>query len=122
MALAKEMMGGGFSALAARAINGQINATVSAAGTTQATGTALNAGHNIVTTVAASSGVRLPACEIGDEVFVYNGQVTNALTVYPDTGATINQLAANIGMLLSPYTGVMFKRATSTVWTAFLSA
>lgn len=122
MAMAKEMMGGGCSPGMARAINGGVNAAVAAAGSTQGTATAINAGHNVVTTVAASSGVILPACETGDEIFLWNGTSTNALTVYPDTGATINQLPANIGVLLSPYTGAIFKRASSTAWWSNLSA
>lgn len=122
MPLAKNMMGGGIPSGMAKAINGSFNTSVSAAGTTQGTATELKASVNSVTTVAASSGVVLPSCEIGDDVWVYNGQVTNALTVYPDSSSTINQLAANTGILLAPYTGALFKRVTSTAWLAILSA
>lgn len=122
MALATEMMGGGASAGLAKAINGTVAPTVSAAGTTIADATQLKAGHNIVTTVAASSGVLLPNGEIADEVFVYNGTATNDLAVYPATSSqTINQLSAGIAVLLPPYTGAFFRRATSTAWTGFLS-
>lgn len=123
MALASEMMTGGISAGAARAINGLVNSAVSAAGTTITDATSLKASHNIVTTVAASSGVVLQNTEIGDEVLVYNATGTNALTVYPPTSsATINQLSAGIGMLLSPYTAVRFKKTTATTWHGWLSA
>lgn len=123
MALASEMMGGGLSAGTAKAINGQVASGVSAAGTTIADATALKAGHNVVTTVGAGSGVILPNSEIADELFVYNSTGTNALTIYPPTSSsTINQLTAGTGVLLSPYTGVLFKKATSTSWTAWLSA
>lgn len=123
MAMIKEMMGGGVSSGMARAINGGVASSVSAAGTTLATATALNAGHNVITTCAASAGVSLPSCEIGDEIFVYNGTSTNQLSVYPDaSGNTINQLAAGFQAFLSPYTGALFKRATSTAWTGILSA
>ena len=123
MATALEMMGGGISAGAARAINGQVASAVAAAGTTLAGGTALVASHNIVTTVAASSGVTLPNTEIGDEILVYNATGTNQLTVYPPTSsASINQLTAGTGMLLSPYTAVRLKKTTSTTWHAWLSA
>lgn len=121
MGIAARMMRGGVSAGMAKSINGDINSSVSAAGTTQGTATALMASINSVTTVAASSGVILPSCDIGDDVWVYNGTVTNALTVYPDSGSTINQVAANTGISLPPYTGALFKRITSTAWLALMS-
>ena len=123
MATASEMMTGGISAGGARAINGFVNSAVSAAGTTISDATALKASHNIVTTVAASSGVLLPNSEVGDEYLVYNATGTNALSVYPPTSsATINQLSAGVAMLLSPYTACNFKKTTSTTWHAWLSA
>ena len=123
MALASELVNGGFSPGQARAIGGQINSGVSAAGTVITDATDLTAGHNIVTTVAASSGVQLPSANIGDEVFVYNGTATNSLKVYPDSSSnTINQIAAGSAMLLAPYTGCTYKKATTTVWSASLSA
>lgn len=123
MALAREMMGGGLSAGQAKAINGGQNLTVSAAGSTIADATALKAGHNVITTCASGAGVTLPSGEIGDEVFVWNGTGTNALAVYPDvSGNTINQLAAGVATLLSPNTGCIYKKASSTAWWANLSA
>ena len=123
MALASEMMQGGVSAGAARAINGFVNSAVSAAGSSISDATALVASHNIVTSVAASTGVLLQNTEIGDEVLVYNATGTNALTIYPPTSsATINQLSAGVGMLLSPYTAVRLKKTTATTWHGWLSA
>lgn len=121
MAAAREMMQGGLSAGQARAINGFQNLTVSAAGSTLATATALVASHNVVTTVSASQGVVLPNTEIGDEYFIYNA-TTTPLTIYPPTSSgTINQLTAGTGMLLSPYTAVKLKKASATAWTGQLS-
>ena len=123
MALATEMMAGGCSAGQAKAINGQFASAVSAAGTTLGTATALTASNNIVTTVAANSGVALQNTELGDEIIVYNGTGTNSLTVYPPTSSgTINQLTAGTGMLLPPYTACKFKKFTSVIWLAWLSA
>lgn len=122
MPLAKRMMGGGVSAFQARAINGDVNPTVSAAGTTQGTATELKTSLCIVTTVGASSGVILNSCEVADDQWVYNATASNALSVYPDSGSTINQLSANTAVLLAPYTGALFKRVTSTAWIALLSA
>lgn len=123
MALAREIMQGGVSGQSARLLQGVVNTAVAAAGTTISDATALKVSHNNVTTVGASSGVALPAADIMDEVFVYNGTGTNALTVYPNTSSeTINQLSAGAGMKLAPYTGCMFRKASGTVWVGFLSA
>lgn len=122
MALAKQIMGGGVSAGMAKAINGTVAATLSGAGTSLATGTAINAAFNVFTTVAAGTGGTLPSCELGDSVWVFNNTATNALTVYPDSGSTINQLSASVGILLAPYTGCIFARVSTTGWIANLSA
>lgn len=124
MALALEMMRGGISAGGAKAINGAggIQASVSAAGTTISDATPLVSSTNLVGTVAAGSGVGLPNSEIGDEVIVYNNQVTENLLVYPPSSATINQLSASTGMLLPPYTACKFKKLSATVWVAWKSA
>ena len=123
MALAREIMQGGVSGQSARLIQGVVNAAVSSAGTTLATATALTVSHNNVTTVGADEGVALPAADTMDEVFVYNGQRTEVLLVYPNTTSeTINQLSTGTAMRLAPYTGCMFKKASTTAWIAFLSA
>lgn len=127
MALALEIMQGGLSAGAARGINGGVSPTVSAAGSTITDATELKTGHNVVTTITAGHGVKLPSqAEIGDEIYIYNatsGTGGVVLTIYPQTSSqTINQLTAGLGMLLSPSTAVWLKRATSTAWTGNLSA
>ena len=121
MALAKQMMGGGLSAGQAKAINGAIAPAVSAAGTTQGTATTIGAGINLITTVAANSGVILPSCEKADYVEIYNAGA-NTLTVYPDSGSQINGVAANTGISLAINTFCGFRRMTSTRWAAQLSA
>jgi len=121
MPLAKKMMGGGLSSGGAKAINGDIATALTAAGTTQATAKAINSGVAVFGTVAASSGAILPACEISDDVWVYNGGA-NALTLYPDSGANINEQAANAGIQLATATGIKLKRITSTKWIGILSA
>lgn len=122
MALAKQIMGGGLSAGQAKAIAGSTATALSGAGTALATGTAINSAFNVFTTVASGTGGTLPSTEAGDSLWVFNNTGVNALTVYPDSGSTINQLSANIGILLSPYTGVIFSRVSSTGWIANLSA
>lgn len=57
-----------------------------AAGTNLATAYELRAAVNIVGTVAASTGVRLPAAAPGTHIFVRNNGA-NELKVYPNTAA-----------------------------------
>ena len=122
MALAKNVMGAGFSSSQARALNGNsTNSTVTAAGTTQATATAITADVNVVTTATTGQGVILYAGVGGDSQVVYNS-TTADIKVYPPTGVAINQLAANSGFILAPRTACEVQLMTATAAVAFLSA
>ena len=121
MAFAVEIMQGGLSAGTADALNGGANTTLSAAGTTQGTATAIKTSNTIVSTVASGAGVILPAGQQGDWGVIYNGGA-NALTVYPPTGAKINQVATNSGITLGTNTACIFSCFSSTQWIANLSA
>jgi hypothetical protein len=95
-----------------------INGTVSAAGTSsQSAATALTKDVNILTTVAANSGVALPTGTAGMVIFVYNSTATAAL-VYPVNGgsAKINALTANAGFSLAATTGARFVCSSATQW------
>lgn len=121
MALAKQMMGGGLSAEAAKAINGSTATGLTASGTNQATGYAMDAAFNLFSTVAASTGARLPSVEVSDTVEVYNAGA-NTLLIYPDVGSNINSLAANQSVNLATNTAIKFRRVSSTRWIGYLSA
>ena len=122
MATASDIMKGGLSSGMAKAINGQIQSAISAAGTTLATATRLTASINVITTAAASSGVQLQQTEIGDMVEILN-LGANAVTVYPDAAANqINQLSAGTGFALGTNTSCILRKFTSTRWMAYLSA
>ena len=122
MATVVDIMKGGTSAGQARAINGQVNGTVSAAGTAISDATDLLASINVVTTAAASSGVQLQSGEIGDEVEILN-LGANAVTVYPDsTSNRINQLSAGSGFTLPINTAVKLRKYTTARWIGYLSA
>jgi len=122
MAIALDMMKGGVSAGMARAINGQVQSAVTAAGTTITGATDLTASINVVTTAAANSGVQVPNGEIGDEVEILN-LGANAVTVYPPTSSDrINALSAGSGFLLATNTAVKLRKFTSTRWAGYLSA
>lgn len=121
MTQAKNMMPGGVPAGMAKAINGAVAATVSAAGTTQGTATSLKADINYISTAAASSGVILPAAETSDSLIVYNGGA-NAVLVYPPLGAKINAAATNGGVSVATGTRCDFTCVTATQWIGNLSA
>jgi len=72
MAIPSRVMGSGQSAQAAINIVGDLNDTLTATGTTLATGLQLSAASNILTTVASSTGAVLPPAEKGAIVYVKN--------------------------------------------------
>lgn len=121
-ALAKDIVSGGTSAGSAQAMNGRVGSGISAAGTIITDATDLLATVNVVTTVAAASGVQLPSMMIGDQCEVYNNGA-NSLKIYPDQSTVaINQLAAAASVTLAINTGMMFRKTTATQIWAFLSA
>lgn len=90
---------------------------ISAAGSTQGTATALTKTLNEITTVAASQGVVLPSPEAG-ELLVIANQGANALSVYPASGHSINNLSSNTSQSLATDTRRIFFAATSSKWYA----
>lgn len=93
---ASKIVGAGTPPLAASMISGDVQNTVSAAGTTQGTATSVYGDNVIVTTVAAGTGIVLggPGFGPGDDVVVSN-KGANPLLVYPPVGAQFNGLGAN---------------------------
>ena len=122
MALARNIMKGGWSAGNAKAVNGAVATALTADGTTLATALDLTADTNVIGTAAAGSGVQLPAAEIGDSCEIYNGGA-NTVVVYPDAAANqINGIAAGSGFNLATNTSCFCRKITATRWIAFLSA
>ena len=122
MALARNIMRGGWSAGNAKAVNGAIATGLTAAGTTLGTALALTADTNVLGTVSSGTGVSLASCEIGDSQEIYNGGA-NSVTVYPDTASVqINGLTAGAGFLLGTNTMAYARRVSSTRWIVNLSA
>lgn len=122
MALARNIMKGGWSAGNAKAVNGNVATALTAAGTTISDALALQADTNVIGTAAASTGVKLPSAEIGDSCEVYNGGA-NTVKVYPDVAANqVNGLSAGASFNLAASTSVYCRKITATRWIAFLSA
>lgn len=102
----RTLMGGGFSAGQASAVNGFSTLAATATGSTQGTAYVLTTELTEFTTVAASTGAILPgttspiAPSTGDAfVIVNNG--ANSLSVYPPTGGQIGTAAANTALALA---------------------
>jgi hypothetical protein len=89
--------------------------TMSAAGATQGTATAITTAINNVTTVAASTGVLLPTAVAGLRIIVRNGGA-NALNVYPNTSDSINAAAINVAYALPVGGCVEFIAMNATNW------
>lgn len=86
------------------------------AGGGQASATALSYGYNEITVVAtALDSVKLPAALVGAQVTVLNDGA-NIANIYGQTGATINDGAANSPVPIAPGVTLVFTAITSTNW------
>ncbi len=101
----KTLMGGGFSAGQANAVNGYGTLGQTATGSTQGTAFVLMTEFTEFTTVAASTGAILPSPtgalspSAGDSFGVVNNGA-NALSGYPPVGFSIGTAAANTALSL----------------------
>ena len=92
-----------------------VGTAITAAGTTQGTGTALTKQMNIVSTVASgANGVVLPTAVAGMVLTVTN-TTANSLVVYPATNGQINSLGANVGFTMGTTT-IQFIAPSTTQW------
>lgn len=78
-----------------------MNASVSAAGTTQGDATALTKTYNLVQTATANQGVKLPDAASGLRVTVYNSTGAD-IKVYPAASESIDGAALNAPVVLRP--------------------
>lgn len=113
MALGHKVFGAGLSGLAVAALCNDAATGLTATGTNQATAYSMTAADNEFTTVDSGTGAVLYAGSAGDEQTVFNAG-SNPLTVYPDSGAKINNLPTNQGVLIPTNTGCIFKRLSTT--------
>lgn len=123
MALARDIMRGGQSAQGARAINGQVQGSITAAGTTITDATDLVSSVNVISTVsAATAGVQLPTMDTGDWVIVYNAGA-NSVKVYPESSTVgINQVTVGSSINLGVNTSCIFVKVSGTQVIANMSA
>jgi hypothetical protein len=117
-----KLFGSGLTGLAVQALCQDVGTSLTATGTTQATALELVNADNDVTSVSSGAGVKLlSTASAGDMLSVFNSGA-NPLKVYPDLASQINSLPVNIPMALSPSTGCVFKRVSTTKWFGVLSA
>lgn len=90
---------------------------VAAAGTTQGTAAGLASGINVVTssTPGINDGVILPAATAGLTINVMN-VTTEAINVYPGTGAAIDGYGSNVAVNLGSGAKLVFVAVNSAQW------
>lgn len=121
MAIGQRVLGSGLAPLATTNIIGDVASGLTAAGNSQSTAYDLTAAISEFTTVAASSGAQIMATDPGDAVFVYNGGA-NALSVYGQTGESIQNGAANAAFSVAANKGALFIKVSTTRFAAILTA
>lgn len=118
MAIPSRILASGNSPLATISIAGDGATALTATGTTQATALQLSAVMNALGTTAASTGVKLPPCEAGAVVYIYNGGA-NTLQVYSNetTGVTMNAaVAGSTGVALGTLKTAICLGTSATTW------
>lgn len=125
MALAKEVMRGGFSAGQAGALGGGTNSALAATGSASTDAAPLNASNTIVTGADGTVGVILTG-NIGDTQNVFNNSAST-LKVYPTSGAAIAVPATGLGTTDAAYSHTtysqcLYTRISSTQWVVNKSA
>jgi len=124
MAIPSRVLASGNSGLATISICGDGATGLVAVGTTQATALQLSAVFNAITTSSASTGVKLPPCEAGAMVYIYNlsGQT---LQIYSNGTETMNAAVAGAtGVALGNTKTAICFATSATTWavTAALSS
>ena len=92
-----------------------VQTSISAAGSTQGTATALTKDISVVSTVSAGQGVVLPSAVTGMVLIVNNTSATN-MNVYPATGGAINSLATNAAYTHVAGASLQYYAVSSTQW------
>ena len=92
-----------------------VGTSISAAGSTQGTATAISKEINVVSTVASGAGVVLPTAVAGMAITITNTSA-NSLLVYPATSGIINSLSANAGYTQPAGATLQFVAPTTTQW------
>lgn len=126
MAIINHLIGKGVPTGVAAAIcggSGELGTIIQAGtGTAQNTSTLIASG-SVYVSIASASGraVQLPLCDPNSSVELFNGS-GNAINLYGQTGEGIQGGSANAKFTVVNNKSCTFKKYTSTVWGANLSA
>ncbi len=118
MSIPSHVMGSGTPAQTTRAICGPGDTGLVATGTTQTDALQLSKPRNVITTSSASTGVKLPPCEEGAEIFIYNlaGQDLKIYTK-ETSGVTMNAaVAGSTGVVLGNTKTAIAFGSSATTW------
>ena len=121
-AMAKDVMGAGFSAGQATGLGGGY-AAVTATGSLISDAATLTASNCVVAGGDNTKGVAL-ACNVGDTVLVFNNSAST-LKVWPESAAAISVTGTGLGTAanafsLATYKQAAFKKITSTQYLAIV--
>lgn len=119
--ITSHVMAAGNSPLATAAICGGGTTGLVAVGSSQTDALQLSVSQNTITTSSASTGVKLPTCETGSEIWIRNDS-GQTITVYPKetSGVTINAAAASV--TLATAKTMVLKGMSATTWASITSA
>lgn len=117
----QKLIGSGLSALSSTVVTGDVASGLTAAGSTQGTALVLNDVNEFTTTAASTGGILPVGSTVGDEVWVYNAGAST-LSIYGQTGESINSASANAAFSVATTKGAVFKKVSSTRWMAILTA
>ncbi len=89
---------------------------IAAAGTDQASATALTDSINTITSVAPGTGVKLPPAVKGKEVSIYNFGGGEDLQIYSAGSETLNGIPGDFGITLPETESWIFKATSTSTW------
>lgn len=122
VASATDLMGLGFSGPQAALIGDQLTTGLACTGTTQAGAAPIVNSVTTLTTSAGQTAALLPASQaVLSAIFVYNNTAT-AAAVFPPTGCTIDNAAANASVAIAQNRGRLFLRLSPTAWISVYGA
>lgn len=123
MALNTDLMGVGMADSVARRVGLPTQLAVTAAGTTTADATVLNAQNKVaIMTATGADGIRFPDnTPLNAEFWVFNASGSTG-KVYPPTGGAINGGSTDAGLSVATLKTVVFMRLSTTRMISILTA
>lgn len=125
MALQIDLMGAGMPGEQAVLLGQGVLASVTAAGTTAGTATAITGSQTQITSAAGATGVILPATATLTRLFFIRNLIasTAPLNIYPPTGGRINNMAANAPLIVpageSALLMIQVQTSGATIWVGY---